>query len=206
MWPGSNPPMGPPPVEPGRPGPGWTPQPQRISPSAGWYALPVVLVLVAAIGFLTLLALLWDDSEAAGGPSAAGDPASGVTVRLTEGYGYFVYVREGGPSPYACRVEAGERSGPVQLTRKNSWSASDHASYRYTATFRAPVSGEARLTCRGADGPILVTPDDTADGYLGLALLAALGLSGLAAVAFIVTILRRSGARRRAAPIAGPRF
>ncbi|MFD0532691.1 hypothetical protein ACFQY7_01690 [Actinomadura luteofluorescens] len=100
------------PWNPARPGPGWTPQPQRISPSAGWYALPVVLVLVAAIGFLTLLALLWDDSEVAGGPSAAGDPAAGVTVRLTEGYGYFVYVREGGPSPYACRVEAGSGPGP----------------------------------------------------------------------------------------------
>ncbi|GGP89692.1 hypothetical protein GCM10010187_01120 [Actinomadura coerulea] len=208
MWPGSNPPMGPPPRGPGRPGPGegWTPQRRRVGPSAGWYALPIALVLVAVIGFATVLAFLWDDSEVAGGPAAVGDPASGVTVRLTEGYGYFVYVREGGPSPYACRVEAGERSGPVQLTRKNSWSASDHASYRYTATFRAPVSGDARLTCRGAEGPILVTPDDTADGYLGLSLLTALGLGGLAAVAFIVTILRRSGAGRRAVTAEGPYY
>ncbi|WP_089312272.1 hypothetical protein [Actinomadura mexicana] len=190
--------------EPGRPGPGWTPPRRRVGPSAGWYALPIVLVLVAVIGFLTVLALLWDDSEVAEGPVAVGDPASGVALRLTEGYGYFVYVREGGPSPYACRVEAGEQSGPVQLTRKNSWSASDHASYRYTATFRAPVSGDARLTCRGAEGPILVTPDDTAHGYLGLALLTALGLGGLAAVAFVVTILRRGGARRRAATAPGP--
>ncbi|MBB6393873.1 hypothetical protein BKA00_000787 [Actinomadura coerulea] len=200
--------MGPPPRGPGRPGPGegWTPQRRRVGPSAGWYALPIALVLVAVIGFATVLAFLWDDSEVAGGPAAVGDPASGVTVRLTEGYGYFVYVREGGPSPYACRVEAGERSGPVQLTRKNSWSASDHASYRYTATFRAPVSGDARLTCRGAEGPILVTPDDTADGYLGLSLLTALGLGGLAAVAFIVTILRRSGAGRRAVTAEGPYY
>lgn len=206
MWPGSNPPMGPPPVGQGQPEPGWTPRRQRIRPSAGWYALPIVLVLVAVIGFFTVLALLWDDSEAAEGPAAVGDPATGVSLRLTEGYGYFVYVREGGPSPYACRVEAGERSGPVQLTRKNSWSASDHTSYRYTATFTAPVSGDARLTCRGADGPILVTPDDTAHGYLGLALLTALGLGGLAAVAFVVTILRRGGAKRRAATTAGPYF
>lgn len=206
MWPGSNSPMGPPPMEPGRPGPGWTPQRQRIRPSAGWYALPIVLVLVAVIGFFTVLALLWDDSEVAEGPVAVGDPASGVTLRLTEGFGYFVYVREGGPSPYACRVEAGEQSGPVQLTRKNSWSASDRASYRYTATFRAPVSGDARLTCRGADGAILVTPDDTAHGYLGLALLTALGLGGLAAVAFVVTILRRGGAKRRAVTTAGPHY
>ncbi|MGI5202712.1 hypothetical protein ACQEU6_14215 [Spirillospora sp. CA-108201] len=189
---------------PGQPGPGWAPRQRRVGPSAGWYALPIALVLVAVIGFFTTLAVLWDDSEVAEGPSAAGDPASGVTVRLTEGYGYFVYVREGGPTPYACRVEAGERSGPVPLTRKNSWSASDHASYRYTATFKAPVSGDARLTCRGADGPILVTPDDTAHGYLGLALLAALGLGGLAAVAFAVTFLRRGGAKRRAATTAGP--
>ncbi|NDU77077.1 hypothetical protein GWI34_31320 [Actinomadura sp. DSM 109109] len=207
MWPGSNPPMGPPPAGPGPgPGPGWAPRPRRAGPSAGWYALPIALLLVAVIGFFTTLALLWDDSEVADGPAAAGDPASGVTVRLTEGYGYFVYVREGGPPPYACQVEAGERSGPVQLTRKNSWSASDRASYRYTATFRAPVSGVARLTCRGAEGTILVTPDDTAHGYLGLALLTGLGLGGLAAVAFAVTFLRRGGAKRKAVAAPGPYF
>ncbi|MES9540251.1 hypothetical protein [Actinomadura sp. NPDC000600] len=216
MWPGSNPPMGPPPAGPppagpgqpahGLPEPGWAPRRQRISPGAGWYALPIALVLVAVIGFLAMAWLLWDDSEVASGPVAVGDAESGVIVRLTEGYDYFVYVREGGAAPYACRVEAGERSGPVQLTRKNSWSASARASYRYTATFTAPVSGDARLTCRGADGPVLVAPDDSANGYLGFALLAALGLGALAAVAFIVTILRRSGAKRRAATAAGPYF
>jgi hypothetical protein len=201
MWPGSNLPMGPPPAGPA--GPPLAP-PQRIRPRAGWYALPIVLVLVAAIGFFSLLGLLWDDSEVAEGPSAAGDPVTGVTVQLTRDYRYFVYVRTGGSSPYSCSVEAGAESGPVPLTRKNSWSASDHASYRYTATFTAPVTGDARLTCRGTDGPILVTPDDTVHGYLGIALLAALGLGGLAALAFVVTLVRRSGAKRRAVTAAGP--
>jgi hypothetical protein len=188
---------------PGQAALGWEPA-ARIRPGAGWYLLPIVLVLVAVVGFFTLLAFLWDDSEVAGGPAAVGDPASGMSVDLTEGYGYFVYVRTGGSSPYACRVEAGAESGPVRLTRKNSWSASDRTSYRYTATFEAPVSGAARLTCRGTDGPILVTPDDTAHGYLGLALLVALGLGGLAALAFVVILVRRGGAKRRAATVAVP--
>ncbi|SFN23577.1 hypothetical protein SAMN04489713_101816 [Actinomadura madurae] len=203
MWPGSNVPMGPRPMGPGQAGPGWAPA-ARVGPGAGWYLLPVALIVVAAVGFFTLLAFLWDDSEVAGGPAAVGDPVTGVSVELTEGYGYFVYVRTGGPSPYACRVEAGQESGPVRLTRKNSWSASDRASYRYTATFEAPVSGSARLTCRGTDGVILVTPDDTAHGYLGLALLVALGLGVLAALAFVVILVRRGGAKRRAALTAGP--
>ncbi|TYB44695.1 hypothetical protein [Actinomadura chibensis] len=195
------PPAGPPPAGP--PGPAWTGPPPRVRPAAGWYALPAALVLVAVVGFFAVFALLWDDTDAANGPSGAGDPAAGVTVRLEEGFGYFLYVRAGAPSPFACSVKADGRSGPVRLTRKNSWSASDHASYRYTASFTAPVSGTAVLTCRGTDGPILVTPDDTANGYLGFALFAALGLGMVAAVAFIVTILRRSGAKRRAASAGG---
>lgn len=199
MWPGSNPPMGPPPMEQGRAKPSWTPWERRVQPGPGWYALPAVLVLTALVGFLTALAFLWDDARAADGPPAAGDPVAGVRVRLSKGYGYFLYVRTGGPSPYSCGVEVGERSGPVRLTRKNSWSASDHAAYRYTASFQAPVSGTARLTCRGTDGPILVTPDDTVDAYLGFALLAALGLGGLAGLSFAVTFVRRGSAKRRAA-------
>ncbi|TDD39505.1 hypothetical protein E1287_03500 [Actinomadura sp. KC06] len=206
MWPGSNPPMGPPPMgqgPPGGPGPSWGPAPP-LRPSAGWYALPIILVVVAAIGFFTMVAFLWDDSEAANGPSASGDPASGVTIELSRGYGYFLYVRTGGASPFACSVEVGDRSGPIQLTRKNSWSASEHRSYRYTASFEAPVSGTALLTCRGTDGPILVTPDDTVHGYLGLAFLAALGVGVIAAIAFTVTLVRRGGAKRRAAAAAFP--
>ncbi|WP_207936175.1 hypothetical protein [Actinomadura sp. KC216] len=204
MWPGSNPPMGPPPMGPGPPGgPGPSRGPARppIRPSAGWYALPIILVLVAATGFLTMLAFLFDDSEAADGPSAAGDPVAGVTIELSRGHGYFLYVRSGGASPFACSVRVGERSGPIRLTRKNSWSASERPSYRYTASFEAPVSGTALLTCRGTDGPILVTPDDTANGYLGLAFLAAVGLGMIAVIAFTVTAVRRSGARRRAAAV-----
>ncbi|WP_165978650.1 hypothetical protein [Actinomadura darangshiensis] len=197
------PPAGPPPMGPGQPGPQWAPQ-RRVTPGAGWYALPIVLLLVAAIGFFTLFAFLWDDSQVADGPSAAGDPVAGVSLSLTEGYGYFVYVRTGRSSPYACRIEAGERSGSVRLTRQNSWSASDRRDYRYTATFTAPLTGSGRLTCRGTEGPILVTPDDTVHGYLGFALLAALGLGGLAALALVVIVVRRSGAKRRAATASVP--
>ncbi|MFI0407004.1 hypothetical protein [Actinomadura sp. 3N508] len=201
MWPGSNPPMGPPPMGPGGPGPSWGHVRPPIRPSAGWYALPVILALVAAIGFITTLAFLLDDSNAADGPSASGDPVAGVRIELSQGYGYFLYVRSGGGSPFACSVQVGERSGPIRLTRKNSWSAAEHPSYRYTASFEAPVSGAAKLTCRGTDGPILVTPDDTADAYLGFAFLAGLGLGLIAVIAFTVTAVRRGGARRRAAAL-----
>ncbi|NKZ07513.1 hypothetical protein [Actinomadura latina] len=193
MRPGPNPPMGPPPL--GSAAPSWVPE-RRVGPGAGWYALPVVLLVAAVAGLLAALAFLWDDYQVAGGPAAAGDPVAGVRVQLSEGYGYFLYVRTGGPSPYSCVVQVGERSGPVRLTRKNSWSAAERAGYRYTATFQAPASGTARLTCRGTGGPILVAPDATVHGYLGSAFLAALVLGGLAALSFVITFLRRRAARR----------
>ncbi|MGP4025073.1 hypothetical protein [Actinomadura sp. 3N407] len=202
MWPGSNPPLEPPPTGRGQAVPSW-PRAQQIKPGAGWYALPVVLILVAIAGFFTVFAFLWDDSQVADGRSATGDPVAGVRVELSEGYGYFIYVRIGESSPFACSVEVGERTGPIGLTRKNSWSAGEHPSYRYTATFEAPASGTAMLRCRGTVGPILVTPDDTVHGYLGLAVLGAMGLGTLAAVAFVVTLVRRGGAKRRAA-LPGP--
>lgn len=203
MWPGSNPPMGPPPAGPGQAGPSWTPA-HPVKPGAGWYALPVFLVLVAIAGFLTVFAFLWDDSQVADGPTASGDPVTGVRVELTDGYGYFIYVRDGQSSPFACSVEVGERTGAIQLTRKNSWSAGEHSSYRYTATFESPVTGSATLRCGGTKGPILVTPDDTSHAYLGFAVLTAMGLCTLAAVSFIVTLVRRGGAKRRAATLSAP--
>ncbi|WUH96328.1 hypothetical protein OHR68_22380 [Spirillospora sp. NBC_00431] len=210
MGPWSNPPMGPPPMgpggpgQPGGPGPSWGPAPPRIRPSAGWYFLPLVLLVVAAVGFFVTFAFLWDDTEAADGPSASGQPQAGVMIELSQGHGYFLYVRTGGSSPFACSAVVGERSGPIQLTRKNSWSASEHPSYRYTASFEAPVSGTALLTCRGTDGPILVTPDDTSYAYLGFAALAAIGLGVAGAIAFTVIIVRRGGAKRRAAAVDTP--
>lgn len=208
MWPGSNPPMGPPP--PGLPagpgagqGSGWAP-PRPPGPGPGWYALPAALLVVAAVGFFGVLAFLWDDSEAADGPSASGDPAAGVTVELTEGYGYFIYVRSGEATPFSCSVKVEGRSGPIPLTRQNSWSASDHAGYRYTATFEAPVSGAALLTCRGTDGPILVTPDDTSHAYLGFAFIAAVVLGALSIVSFVYLVVRRGSAKRKAAPAPFP--
>ncbi|MFC6886248.1 hypothetical protein [Actinomadura yumaensis] len=199
--PGAGPPYGaPPPYGPG-PGPGpagqGRPGAAPLRPRAGWYALPLDLVALAAFGFLGFLGYAWEDSEVADGPSAVGDPVAGIRVRLTEGHGYFLYVRDHGSAPYACAVSLGEVSGPLRLTRTNSWSASEHPPYRYTATFKAPVSGEARLTCRGAAAPVLVTPDDTVHGYLGIAFFAALGVTGLAGVAFVVILARRGAAKRR---------
>lgn len=199
MWPGPNPPTGPPPTGPGPVPPPRIPE-RRVRPGAGWYALPVALVLVAAVGVLTMLAFLWDDRQVADGPPATGDPVAGMRVQLSEGYGYFVYVRTGGPSPYRCAVEVGERSGPIRLTRKNSRNAAERTGYRYTATFQAPVSGSALLTCRGTDGLVLVVPDDTVYGYLFLAFLAAVSLGGAAAVVLAVALVRRGAAGRRVAP------
>ncbi|GAA4230677.1 hypothetical protein GCM10022254_26080 [Actinomadura meridiana] len=188
---------------PGQAGSSWT-APPPIRPSARWYALPAVLVVVAVAGLLALVAALWDDAQAADGPSAAGSPETGVTIQLSRAHGYFLYVRTGGLSPFACSVKVGERSGPIRLTRQNSWSASEHPEYRYTASFEAPVSGRALLTCRGTEGPILVTPDDTVHGYIGLAVMVALGLGGVAVIAFVVIIVRRGGAKRGAAHLSGP--
>lgn len=203
MWPGSNPPMGPPPMGRGQAAPTWA-SAQSIKPGVGWYALPVLLVLVAIAGFLTVFAFLWDDSQVADGPSATGDPGAGVRVQLSDGYGYFIYVRTGESAPFACSVQVGKRTGPIQLTRKNSWSAAHHPSYRYTATFQSPVTGSAMLRCGGTEGPILVTPDDTAHAYLGFAVLAAMGLGALAAAAFVITLVRRSNAKRRSPALTDP--
>ncbi|TDC82743.1 hypothetical protein [Actinomadura sp. 7K507] len=202
MWPGSNPPVGPPPTGRGPAGASWTAA-RPVKPGAGWYALPILLVLVAVTGFFTVFAFLRDDSRVADGPSANGDPVAGVRIRLSDGHGYFIYVRTGQSSPFACSVEVGDLTGPIRLTRKNAWNAAERTSYRYTATFEAPVSGSAMLRCRGTEGPILVTPDDTVRGYLGLALITAMGLGALAAVSFVITLVRRGGARRRAASLNG---
>ncbi|QXJ25430.1 hypothetical protein AGRA3207_006921 [Actinomadura graeca] len=185
--------MGPPPA-----GPPWSPPPP-VKPSAGWYALPVLFTLVAVVGLAVVLALFLDDSNVAEGPSASGDPRAGLRVELTEGHTYFVYVRDGSPVPYSCSLRQGTETGTVALTRRNSWSASDHAGYDYAATFEAPLNGTALLTCRGTGARMLVTPDDTADFYLGVAVLGAVLLGVLAILAFIFLPVRRGNAKRRAA-------
>ncbi|WP_067462793.1 hypothetical protein [Actinomadura macra] len=184
--------MGPPPA-----GVPWSPLP--IKPSAGWYALPVVFTLVAVIGLAVALGLFLDDSDVAEGPSASGDPRAGVRVELTEGYTYFVYVQSGASDPYSCSLRQGTATGTISLTHKNSWSASDHPGYEYAATFAAPVNGPALITCRGTGARMLVTPDDTADFYLGIAVLGAVLLGVLAILAFIFLPVRRGSAKRRAA-------
>jgi hypothetical protein len=190
MWPRVNAPEGPAP-----PVPSWSPPPVR--PAAGWYAVPVALVVLAAAGLLTTLALTRDDTGTAAGPAVTGDAAAGIRVRLEEGRTYFLYVRRDGSAPFGCAVDRDAR-GHLRLTRKNSWSAADRPGYRYTASMTAPVTGTAVLTCRGTDGPLLVAPDGTAGFYLGLAFLAALAACVAAAAGFVVTLTRRSRADQRA--------
>ncbi|MFI0445228.1 hypothetical protein [Actinomadura sp. 6N118] len=203
MWAGPNAPMMPP------QGRAWTPA-APIRPHAAWYLLPIVLILGSVVGFTTLLIGKWEETQIASGPKVRGDPVNGLTVDLHQGHPYFVYVRGNAAGPAACSITPANGGSPdsIQLTKKNSWSATDYPSYRYVATFEAPLTGKARLTCRGATGELLVTPDDTVDGYLGFALLGGLFLGGLGVIAAIVIPLRRRNSKRRAwaqrPPTAGP--
>ncbi|MBE1535325.1 hypothetical protein [Actinomadura algeriensis] len=193
--------MGPPPVGPaGAAGP-----PPPIRPAAGWYALPITMGVLAVLVFFGAFALLWNESEVADGAPSEG-PESGVSLRLEEGYGYFVYVRDGASEPDSCEVVSGERRIPVRLTTEHSWVASEVDSYAYAATFTAPVTGQAQVACRGADGWIRVAPDDASLLYLGLSFFVSLGLMIIALAALPVIMLRRSAARRRAAAVTGPPY
>lgn len=201
MWPGANLPMGTPPVgSAGSAGP-----PPPIRPAAGWYALPISLGVLAVLIFFGAFALLWTESEVADGPSSEG-PESGVALRLEEGYGYFVYVRDGASEPRSCAVVTGEGTIPVRLTTEHSWVASEVENYAYAATFTSPVTGQAQVACQGTGGWIRVQPDDASLLYLGLAFFLSLGFVVVALATLPVIMLRRSAARRRAAAVTGPPY
>ncbi|MFG2000139.1 hypothetical protein ACGFNU_13405 [Spirillospora sp. NPDC048911] len=193
MWAGPNAPM----MQPQH-GQSWAPA-ERVRPHAAWYLLPIVLILGSVLGFTALLVGQWEETQYASGPKVAGDPVNGLTVELHQGHPYFVYVRGNAAGPTTCSIAPanGGTADPVALTKKNSWSATDYPSYRYVATFEAPLSGMAKVTCRGATGELLVAPDDTVDGYLGFALLAGLFLGGLGVISAIVIPLRRRNSKRR---------
>jgi hypothetical protein len=193
MWAGQNPSMG----QPVR-RPLWSAGPPVVRPAAGWYAVPVVLVLIAVAATAIVLGVTWNASQAAGGPPAKGDPAAGIQVQLVGGHAYFLYVQPSTAPPTSCTVASAiTPATPVALTRENSWNAADRPGLRYAATFTAPASGRARLTCQGAANPMLVTPDDTVHGVIGLTVLLALGVVGAGAVFFLVIFLRRRSVRRR---------
>ncbi|WP_242902067.1 hypothetical protein [Actinomadura terrae] len=187
--------MGPPPGGPLPLGPAWAPPP--IKPSAGWYALPVAFLVAAVLSIGLMAGLAVNDPGVASMSPVSGDPRQGVAVDLTEGHNYFLYVRGGQSAPYACAVQQGSASSDLRLTRKNSWSANDNAGYSYAATFEAPVSGQGLLICHGPGGRVLVTPDDTQDFYLGMALIVGLPLMVFAVVGFVFVAIRRNNARRR---------
>ncbi|GAA1595554.1 hypothetical protein GCM10009678_91930 [Actinomadura kijaniata] len=173
------------------------PHPEPVRPSAGWYTVPALLLAAAALWCLVFVGLNLGSLRVADDPPASGDPASGVTVRLVRGHGYFLYAQRNAPAPTVCVVAAPDgMTGPVVLTRENAWSAGERPGLRYTATFEAPMTGTVRLACQDTEGQITVTPDDTVFGYLGLSVIGGAVAGAFAAVFWIVLFVRRSHAQR----------
>ena len=204
MWPGGN--------SPGMPA-GPSPMTAPIRPAASWYVVPCALVLVAVVELLVVVILNFGDLRVAEDPNGTGSAVSGVQIYLVEGHDYFVYTEDSVGTPTACGVAGAGGAGSVALTRGNSWSASttesvDGRSYDYSGTFTSPVTGTVTVSCQGVDGGLMVKPDDTSLLYLGFAMMAAAGLTVLALAAFLIVILRRSGAKRAALaasrPVKGP--
>jgi hypothetical protein len=197
MWPGVN-------------SPGMPADPFRmtapIRPRASWYLLPCVLMLAAVVELVIVVILNYGGLRISDDPEGTGSAAVGARIYLVEGHHYFVYVENSATTPTTCAVDG---SGPVALTTKNSWSASTTESvagrsYRYTASFRSPVTGAATVSCQGVNGGLMVKPDDTSLAYFGAAIMVAGGLTLLAFIAFLVVILRRSGAKRAALAASRP--
>ncbi|MBX6769259.1 MAG: hypothetical protein IRY90_19270, partial [Actinomadura rubrobrunea] len=59
--------------------------------------------------------------------------------------------------------------------------------------------GPTRLICTGDAPRLMIAPDDAVHGLLGLAVLAALAMTGAGAVGFVVIFVRRRLTRRRLA-------
>ncbi|WP_433324924.1 hypothetical protein [Spirillospora sp. CA-294931] len=195
MWP--NAPTGPPPPRP------------RVRPHGAWYALPAVIGVVAVVGFLIMLLTNIGASNAADRPPATGDPETGISLDVTGGHKYLIYARQSDSAPSSCSLSTdGGPAEPVTLSKKSPLSAPDHKSYRYVVSFEAPESGTIKLTCRGADGQLLVRPDDTAHVVLGLSVLGALaGVALAAAITLTLALMRRASKQRvRASGHYGPRL
>jgi hypothetical protein len=180
-----------------------------IRPTASWYLLPCALVLVAVVELLVFVILNYSGLRVGDDPEGTGSAATGARIYLVEGHHYFVYVEDSAAAPSACGVATVGGSGSVALTKRNSWSASTTKSvagrsYRYTASFKSPVTGTTIVTCQGVNGGLLVKPDDTVLGYFGIAFIVAGGLTLLASIAFLIIILRRSGAKRSALAASRP--
>ncbi|MEU6034976.1 hypothetical protein ABZ801_06180 [Actinomadura sp. NPDC047616] len=171
--------------------------PPPVRPAAGWYALPVVLLLAAVIGMTAVIAATWDASEAAQADPVVVDGRGTMRPDLAAGRRYLLYVPSGTPEPASCAATVGAWSVPLALTRTDPWSATRRHGYRFVASFRAPASGPTRLTCAGAVSRLMIAPDDAVHGLLGLAALAAMALAGAGAVSLVVIFVRRRLTRRR---------
>ncbi|GLW63195.1 hypothetical protein Arub01_14390 [Actinomadura rubrobrunea] len=173
--------------------------PPAVRPAAAWYALPVALVLSAVTGLAVVLAVSWDASKAAQADPVVIDGRGHKRPDLVAGRRYLLYVPRGAHAPASCEVALGTASVPLALTRSDPWAAAQRAGYRYAASFRAPVSGPTRLVCTGDAPRLMIAPDDAVHGLLGLAVLAALAMTGAGAVGFVVIFVRRRLTRRRLA-------
>jgi hypothetical protein len=201
MWPGADLPVGPPP--PSRPP---LREPPPVRPIAGWYALPVILLVGAVILVIVAFAANWDQTEAADGPRATGDVRAGLEVTMTGGHDYLIYVRTGDSKPTSCTVaREDEPALPVPLRTTAPWAVTPPTGHVFGAAFEAPLSGDAELTCRGTDGDVTVVPDDTVYGYVGLWFIVAMFVGGVGVVSFVVVLgLRIGSARRRRQAMAAP--
>jgi hypothetical protein len=93
----------------------------------------------------------------------------------------------------------------VSLTIGEPFATTPPSGYRYGATFTAPRTGSAQLTCDDTDGLMHVWPDDSIYGYVAMGIIAAVVIGGAAVVAFVVLlVLRLSSAKRRRAAMAAP--
>jgi hypothetical protein len=202
MWPGSDLPVGPPPP---------SQQPPRreippVRPIAGWYIVPGVLLVGALIMVIVAFIANWDATEAADGPTADGDARTGVQVVMTGGHTYRIHVETGGSRPTSCTVtpEGGE-AVPVALTYSGSFSATVQPGHTYAASFDAPFTTTAELTCRGTNKDVLVVPDDNVYGFIGLWFIVAMFVGFAAVLAFIlILVMRVNSAKRRRQAMAAP--
>jgi hypothetical protein len=212
VWPGSDLPVGPLPHQPAphQPPPHQAPlarpEPPPIRPAGGWYALPGSVLVGAALLVIVVIAFNFGGMERADGPQASGDAREGIKIELTGDHNYYLFVPNGSSMPTGCAVAPADGEAvPVQLTRAESWNATPPSGHRHAATFRAPFSGSADLTCKGAPERMEVVPSDIAYGYIALAVIGAVSLGVVGgAILIMILMLRTNSAKRHRAAMETP--
>jgi hypothetical protein len=168
--------------------------PPAVRPTAGWYLLPLALVLFAVVLVAAVIRLNWDAFEAADEKPVV-DASGMMTMRMVEGRSYFLYVPQGESAPNSCTVA----STRVELTKRNSWAAPARPGHRYVGTIQAPVTGPALINCPDVRTPVMVAPDASVRDHLGLSVLLAMAMAAAGVGSFVVIFLHRRGGKRRLA-------